>query len=180
MAGSKKNWIRATKGKCDVQNQLDLGSIDFLQHQHPSSIIGSSQLGLVTRDISKPGILSRVSLVLSSSTTELPAWIYWKTCKPCFTMFGIKSTALRERALFRFPIIFSLRLLVLVAGKEPFTSTIGCKLFMFKNLLVFDLCSFFQFSLIQVLYYLFKHRQTLLTCLPIDSGRHLCGGRRRD
>ena len=73
MAGSKKNCIRATKGKCDVKNQLALGSIDFLQHQHPSSIIGSSQLGLVTRDISKPGILSRVSLVLSSSTTELPA-----------------------------------------------------------------------------------------------------------
>ena len=46
MAGSKKNCIGATKGKCDVKNQLDLGSIDFLQHQHPSSITGSSQAGV--------------------------------------------------------------------------------------------------------------------------------------
>ena len=44
MAGSKKNCIRATKGKCDVKNQLALGYIDFLQH--PSSITGSSQVGV--------------------------------------------------------------------------------------------------------------------------------------
>ena len=44
MAGSKKNCIRATKGKCDVKNQLALGYIDFLQH--PSSITGSSQAGV--------------------------------------------------------------------------------------------------------------------------------------
>ena len=131
--------------------------LDFLQHQHqpPASIIGSSQAGvgdprpLRTRKTVQ-------DLIGYPSTTELPAWIYWQTCKPCFTMFGIENTALRKRAftsafnfwlLFRLPIIFSLRSLVLATGKEPFTSTTGCRLLLFKFLLIFGFKIFILYLL---------------------------------
>ena len=52
-----------------------------------SALSAHPKLGLVTRDISEPGKLSRISLVPSPSTAELSTWIYWQTCKQCLTMF---------------------------------------------------------------------------------------------